>query len=299
MLVPKDMTVKRQSKNSVFVSFFNDERNVLQFYKELHPEAVDLTVDDIKIDTLESVIVNTLYNDLGFIVRDRYVLLVEAQSTWNENIALRMLFYLSETFRRYLNDTEQSELDEKRVQLPCPEMYVIYSGNGKKPEVMSLSEDFFGGRDDIELRVRVLSEVNQTLSGQYIGFCKVFDEQRRLYNNGIRAAKETYRICIENGYLTDYMRSHEMEVVDMMSELFDEETMRRQLEIAHRRRDLETGAAIGKELGMREGKEEQKIKIAKELLADGTFNNEKISKLTGLSLDKVNELANKLQENNC
>lgn len=277
--MPKDMTVKRQSKNSVFVNFFKEEENILQMYRELHPEVTDVTIDDITVDTLESVIVNTLYNDLGFLVKDKYVFLVEAQSTWNENIALRMLFYLTETFRRYINDTQQSELDEQRVKLPTPELYVIYSGAGKKPDVVSLSEDFFGGNPDIELKVHVLSEVNHTLSGQYIGFCKVFDEQRKLHSDGMTVARETYRICIEKGYLSEFMRSHEKEVIDMMYELFDEETMRKQLDTARSRRDIEKGKA------------EEKISFALNMLAKGKLSINEIAEYSGLSLDKVKELA--------
>ncbi len=282
--MPKDMSLNRQSKNSVFVDFFNNEAHILQMYKELHPEATDVTIDDITIDTLESIIVNTLYNDLGFLVKDRYVLLVEAQSTWNVNIALRMLFYLTETFRRYINDTEQSELDDKRVKLPMPELYVIYSGEGKKPDVVSLSEDFFEGNPDIELRVHVLSEENTTtLSGQYIGYCKVFDEQRKLHNDGITAARETYRICIEKGYLAEYMKSHEKEVISMMQELFDEETMRKQLDTARSRRDVERG------------KSEEKILLAERLIARGKDNFEDIADLTNLSLEKIEEIAKRMK----
>ncbi len=277
--MPKDMSLNRQSKNSVFVNFFNDEAHILQMYKEFHPEATDVTIDDITIDTLESIIVNTLYNDLGFLVKDKYVLLVEAQSTWNVNIALRMLFYLTETFRRYINDTEQSELDDKRVKLPMPELYVIYSGSGKKPDIVSLSEDFFGGNPDIELKVHVLSEENNTtLSGQYIGYCKVFDEQRKLHKDGITAARETYRICIEKGYLAEYMKSHEKEVISMMQELFDEETMRRQLDTARTKRDVEA----------------TKTTIAKNLLVLGTMSQEDIAKVSDLALDKIKELASQM-----
>ena len=277
--MPKDMSLNRQSKNSVFVDFFNNEAHILQMYKELHPEVTDITIDDITIDTLESIIVNTLYNDLGFLVKDRYVLLVEAQSTWNVNIALRMLFYLTETFRRYINDTEQSELDDKRVKLPMPELYVIYSGEGKKPDVVSLSEDFFEGNPDIELKVHVLSEENTTtLSGQYIGYCKVFDEQRKLHNDGITAARETYRICIEKGYLAEYMKSHEKEVISMMQELFDEETMRKQLDTARSRRDVE----------------ETRKENALIMLAKGKLSIEEIAEYSGLALEKVKELASQM-----
>ena len=85
-----------------------------------------------------------------------------------------------------------------------------------------MSKDFFRSNPDIELKVHVLSEENTTtLSGQYIGYCKVFDEQRRLHADGVTAAKETYRICIEKGCPADYRRTHEKEVISMMQELFD------------------------------------------------------------------------------
>ena len=160
-----DVTVKRKSKDSVFVKFFSYIENVKQLYEEFHPEITDLKEEDIQVQTLDSAIVNTIYNDLGFIVKDRYVVLVEAQSTWNPNMALRMLFYISETYRRYLIDTQQSEHSTSKVNLPKPELYVIYTGEQEKPEEISFSEEFFGGNSDIELKIKVLSKVDATLAG--------------------------------------------------------------------------------------------------------------------------------------
>lgn len=73
-------TAKRQSKDSVFVSLFTDVNYVLQLYKELHPEDTGVTVEDIDVKTIRSVLVNTQYNDLGFFVKDKFIVLVEAQS---------------------------------------------------------------------------------------------------------------------------------------------------------------------------------------------------------------------------
>ena len=204
-----DVTVKRKSKDSVFVKFFSYIENVKKLYEEFHPEITDLKEEDIQVQTLDSAIVNTIYNDLGFIVKDRYVVLVEAQSTWNPNMALRMLFYISETYRRYLVDTQQSEHSTTKVKLPKPELYVIYTGEQEKPNEISFSEEFFGGSSEIELKIKVLSKVDTTLAGQYVGFCRVFDEQRKRYENSIEAAIETYRICIEKGYLEEFMKNHE------------------------------------------------------------------------------------------
>ena len=93
---------RRNSKDSVFVRLFQDKKNVLKLYKDLHPEATGITEDDIQIETLQSMMVNGLYNDLGFLVRDQYILLVEAQSAWNPNMPIRMLIYLAETYKKYL-----------------------------------------------------------------------------------------------------------------------------------------------------------------------------------------------------
>ena len=176
MIQEETSKTKRKSKDSVFVNLFENVENVLRLYKELHPEDEQVTVDDIQIQTIKSVLVNTLYNDLGFIVKDKFVMLVEAQSAWNPNMTLRMLFYLAETYRRYLAETVQSEHSSSKVKIPKPELYVVYSGERKCPEVVSFSDTFFGGESPVELKVRVLNEVDMTIYGQYIGFCKVFDE---------------------------------------------------------------------------------------------------------------------------
>ena len=127
-------TAKRRSKDSVFVDIFSDVNYVFELYRELHPEDTEVTVNDINIQTIKSVLVNTLYNDLCFFVKDKFVMLVEAQSLWNPNIALRMMFYLYETYRNYLADLEQSEHSIARVTLPKTELYVIYSGENVVPE---------------------------------------------------------------------------------------------------------------------------------------------------------------------
>lgn len=267
-------SLKRKSKDSVFVKFFQDKKHILQLYQEFHPEVTDLSVDDIQIQTLDSVMVNTIYNDLGFLVKDKYVMLVEAQSTWNPNIALRMLIYLVETFTRYLKATKQSEHSSSKVRLPKPELYVFYSGAGNKPDVISLNDEFFDGKADIEVKVNVLSKVDTTLSGQYIGFCKVYDEIRKNGKDGVEIAKETYRICIEKGYLADFMKSHEMEVIDMMTQLFDEEEIRKRYDIAE--------------------KKHHSIEIAKNLLMIGILKKEDIAKATGLTEEDIKEIAEQM-----
>ena len=78
-------TTKRCSKDSVFVDLFTNTEFVLRLYKELHPEDTDVAEVDINVLTIKSILVNTLYNDLGFTLRNKFVLLLEARNIGNVN----------------------------------------------------------------------------------------------------------------------------------------------------------------------------------------------------------------------
>ena len=221
-----EATTKRNAKDSVFVDLFSDESYVLRLYKDLHPEDKDAKIEDIEIRTLESTFVNTRYNDLGFVVRDRLVLLVEAQSSWSENIPLRMFFYVSATCRRYIDDFGLDEHDSAALKLPPIECYVVYSGPKDVPKKLSLKEMCFDGLGSLDLEVTVLNAIDGTIYGEYIGFCKVFDDQRKIYGRNVRCVQETIRICVEKGYLADYLTAHKNEVITMVQRLFDEEVQR-------------------------------------------------------------------------
>jgi len=58
-----------------------DKKYLLQLYKALHPEDCDVTEDEISDVTIKHVLVDADYNDLGFSVGDRLMVLVESQST--------------------------------------------------------------------------------------------------------------------------------------------------------------------------------------------------------------------------
>ncbi|MBQ7984160.1 MAG: hypothetical protein IJ250_00820 [Bacteroidales bacterium] len=202
-------------------------------------------MDDITVKTLKSVMVNTLFNDLGFVVGNRYIELVEAQSTWNPNKTLRLLYYLAESYKRYLEETNLSEHSKTRVTIPQPELYLVYSGDKNVPEEISFAEEFFGGNSAVDLKVKVIKDVSEQIAGQYIGFCKVFDEQRKIHKNSIECAKETIRICKEKGYIAEYLALHEKEVVTMLDELFNEEYLREQYDKAIATKERQEGRREG------------------------------------------------------
>ena len=223
-----DVIVKRGAKDSVFVHLFQDKKYVLQLYKALHPEDVDATEDMIEIITLENVLTDNIYNDLGFMIDKRLIVLVEAQSTWTVNIIFRALMYLAQTYQDYIGKEELNVYSSKALDLPEPEMYVIYTGNRKiEKEAITLSEEFFGGRKtDLEVTVHVLTDGKEhDIIYQYVALTKVLDDQVRLHGRTREAIIETIRICKDRDLLKQYLTEHEQEVQDIMVTLFDNETI--------------------------------------------------------------------------
>ena len=220
--------MKRTIKASVFSDLFSQKKYLLQLYQTLHPEDTVTTKDDLKDITIENILVDNLYNDLGFMVSDRLMILLEAQSTWTENILVRAMLYMAQTWREYLSDSKKNLYASSRVNLPEPELYVIYTGDRKaRPSELSLSKVFFEGKDcAIEVRARIIyGEGEGDIITQYVTFCKMLKEQVKLHGKTRKALRETIRICKERDVLREYLEEREVEVMDIMTMLFDQETV--------------------------------------------------------------------------
>ena len=199
----------------------------MKLYKALHPEDTEATEDTLDIVTIDNVLTDNLYNDLGIMVgNNRLLLLLEAQASWTVNILIRILLYLAQSYHEYFERTSQSLYKTKKVKMPKPELYIIYTGNkARKPDTISLSKEFFDGADiDIEVKAKVIYESGtEDIINQYIIFCKVFDEQRKLYGMTEQTVKETICICKDRNVLKEYLMNREVEVVTIMMSLFNDE----------------------------------------------------------------------------
>ena len=176
----EERVVKHTVKDSVFTSLFKEKRYLIQLYRALHPEDTETTEDDLKDVTVSNVLVDDIYNDLGFTVGTTIMLLIEVQSTWTVNIIFRALMYLVQTYREYFRKTKQNLYKSRKLKMPKPEIYVIYVGDRKtKPKEISLSEEFFEGKDIcIDVRVKMMRiGKSGDIINQYVVFTKVCNEQ--------------------------------------------------------------------------------------------------------------------------
>lgn len=136
---------KYKGQDTVFRDMFSRKKYLLQLYRALHPEDTDIKAADLKIVTLQTILLNGIYNDLGFMVRgDKLLILLEAQTTWSPNIIIRSLMYLMNTYQEYFNKNKIQLYGTTKVYMPKPELYVVYTKEkGNHPDVLSLAEEFF------------------------------------------------------------------------------------------------------------------------------------------------------------
>ncbi len=226
----REKEAKRTIKDSVFTNLFGDSKYLLQFYQAIHPEDKDVKEEELRTITLENILTDDIYNDLGFIKGDKIMILAEAQSTWTSNIIIRALEYLVNSYRRYFAENGMDLYQSKKVSLPKPELYVIYTGNRKKrPERITLSEEFFQGENTaIEVTVKMIYDGRKgDIINQYVTFTKILNEQIKLHGGTKKAILETIRICKDENILKEYLESRESEVVDIMMQLYDQEEIMR------------------------------------------------------------------------
>ncbi|MDR2579576.1 MAG: Rpn family recombination-promoting nuclease/putative transposase, partial [Fibromonadaceae bacterium] len=127
MTETKHAKANRKHKDSVFTKLFGEKSNLLELYNAIsgrnYPESTK-----IEIITLSDALYMEQLNDICFVIDGRMVVLIEHQSTINENMPVRMLVYIA---REYEYLTHSKDLyREKRIKIPAPEFIMLY--NGKK-----------------------------------------------------------------------------------------------------------------------------------------------------------------------
>ena len=86
---------------------------------------------------------------------------------------------------------------------------------------------FFDSKEyAVEVRAKVIyGEGEGDIITQYVMFCKVLKEQVKLHGMTRKALRETIRLCKDLGVLREYLEKREVEVMDIMTMLFDQETV--------------------------------------------------------------------------
>lgn len=267
-------------KDSVFTYVFKQPEYARKLYLALHPEDTAVTEADCKLVTLENVLTTGMYNDVGLQVRDTLILLVEAQSVFSVNIALRMLLYLAATYKEYTEERKLNLYGTAPVTIPRPELYVVYTGDRPDvPDELRLSELYKGsGAADVEVKV-LRGNGTGDIVDQYVRFCKISDEERKKHGRSRKAVEETMRRCIEENVLAPFLATRQKEVAEIMVTLFDQEKI---MEI-HDYHVAEDARKDGLQQGLQKGLTEGTLQSIRNLITNMGLSVERAMTVLGVS----------------
>ncbi len=138
---------RRDVKSSVFADLFGKDekygkRNFLSLYNAIHGTNLKYEETHMELKNIEQAVYKTFDNDVGMLIDDRLIVLVEHQSTRNENMPVRFLEYISRLYSGML--PSNLKYKKKRIMLPSPEFIVVYGGVVEENEdsEMKLSDSF-------------------------------------------------------------------------------------------------------------------------------------------------------------
>ena len=270
----KKSITNKKYKDTVFRLLFNNKKEALGLYNNLYD--ADYTDESlIEIVTLEDVLFTPRKNDIAFTMNGRFMVLLEHQSTINENMPLRFLIYIARLYEKII---DVDNIYRKRLlKIPTPEFTVLYNGSddlikdGRKVTELELRlSDAFKEEDvQLELKIKVIDirypshnkaiTKSDTLE-QYSCFIQIVEDCRKQEKNLDKAMKKAIDIAIEKGILKEFLIRHSAEVRNMLTLEYNEEVAKR----VEREEAMEEGRVAGRLEGER--KERRKAEEARKLL---------------------------------
>ncbi len=283
----------REIKSSVFVDLFADdeldgEKNFLALYNAIH--GTNLKLDEIELEhkKIPQSIYKPFDNDISMLINGRLIVLIEHQSTPNNNMPLRFLEYYVHLL--YGIVPAEARYKEKLYKIPSPEFYVFYNGEQKLEQefTMKLSDAFIAEQEEplCELKAKFMNirgEEGENLPvvqncGILKEYCEfmdiVFRHQAELKSKPTKEQMEgcydkAIKEAISKGILVDYLTRKGAEVRNMFFGEYDYDL------------DMKVKA--------QEAAEDKAEETAKDLLEEGD-SPEKVSRCVGLPLEQVLEL---------
>jgi len=225
------MNVNKKHKDSMFSSLFGNPDILRELYSAI--EGITLPPDiPVDINTLSGVIFKDKINDLSFTIDNRLVVLIEHQSTINNNIPLRLLIYMAKVYEKIVN--MKKVYQTKLEKIPYPEFIVLYNGKDKYPDYTELRlSDAFKGIEGLKLADTIPLEltakvynINQGHNSEILRKCKTLDNYSIFVNkirdyqgNGLtleEALNNAIEYCKENNILKNFLETHSSEVFNML-----------------------------------------------------------------------------------
>jgi hypothetical protein len=218
---------------------------------------------------------------------NRLIIMVEHQSTLNENIAIRLLLYYAELLKIYISQQKLNVFGRKPIRIPSPEFYMVYNGlTDLVNSEISLKANLSLNSEFINLKVKLLDirydklppeikDRNDVLDGYSYLMDRIrFHHQAHPLQIAIEKAIQD---TLKKSYLINYLKRKEF--ITMIKKVM---TIEEEIELirAEEREEgiakgMAKGMAQGIEKGIEKGIEEGKALTILEMFDEGDISFEK------------------------
>ena len=287
--------INRKYKDSVFTDLFGSDRdgkkNFLELYNGLSGSDYRLEEVTLERKIIEQSLYKTYNNDVSWEIDGKLIVLVEHQSTINENMPFRCLEYVTRIYEGIF--PQKKRYTENVFKIPNPDFYVVYIGKKDLPQEQELRlSDAFYKKDSssLELIVKVRNCTNSQMLPiakdcdilkQYCQFIEIVE---RTFNKRFpkRSFKKAIDTAISQGILSDYLDRKSREVTNMLCAKYDYKM------------DIAVKQEEAFERGVNKGAQQKAIEAARNMIAKN-YPIDDICEITELSEEQVKKLYEELK----
>ena len=252
----KELSANKDHKDQLFIEVFRTEEALLSLYNAVNNSNYT-DPGKLKVDRLGNYLFLGMYNDVSFCI-DCTLNLYEHQSTINENMPLRNLFYVTDILKVYVKENKLDIYGTQLIKLPNPQFVVFYNGERNLPDKTELFlKDAFESNAEmdysLDLKVTMFN-INYGHNKELMAKCPLLEEYAIFVHTVRRYLAEYMAVendrktvvrlavrraadeCIERGILKSILLRGG--IIEMMDLYYDEEL--------HRKGEAEYNQMLGK-----------------------------------------------------
>ena len=280
----------RKYKDSVFTDLFGSDRdgkkNFLSLYNAL--AGTNYQLDEVRLErkVIEQSLYKTYNNDVSWEIDGKLIVLIEHQTTINNNMPFRCLEYVTRVYEAIVPGRQRYA--ERVYKIPNPDFYVVYVGKDKFPPEQKLYlSDAFYSKDSSKLELVVTVKncsdsqnlpisKNCDILKQYCQFIEIV-EHNYDKRHPHRSFAKAIQLALDEGLLRDYLDRKSREVINMLCAKYDYKT------------DIAVKQEEAREDGIEIGKERKAVEAAMAFYKNGV-SMDVISKSLDMSLEQVKSI---------
>lgn len=216
----------KKYRDSVFRDYFNEPNRLLSLCNAVLGTNYQDS-EKLNINTLEGIFFDNQKNDISCTLEDNFLVLIEHQTSVNNNMPFRCLSYVAELLNNLVENKDRL-YHKALIRFPHPKFFVLYDGDAKEPleKEMRLSDAFDDDGSTLELVVVALN-INYGLPQPLLAKCRYLRDYSTLVGKvkeGIRAGltrkeaiSRAVKYCLDNGIMGNYLVEKSKEVFNMLA----------------------------------------------------------------------------------